>query len=479
MDSFQAKEKPALKGQTELSVADPFASDIFADSPTAEISEPEIEAQVEAEKEKSWVWRLPKVSRSKVDWNALRRDLPSDFSDELPPTLAESMAVYLNFTGKNPIEFFLLTERETSEVPETGDAWWLNIGIEESEAEFAVEIADVFAVWLVDAMLENKHQNRARIRRLTASEIAVLEFLAVNLIAETNKIINAPLFVFRGLSRNHPAWTNQDNAADAKATRLVSNWQTVHGLLQSIVKIHLTADVLKALQPSENELLTNAPRNAAMWKSLGKRVKNVRARLFLGDVSMTLAEVAGLETGDVVLPEKYGFSIAGGTFDGAGEIFLGDGETVKLTGAFESSDTKTPSEIEDDGDAEILVRRVKSSDVLRFFIERIEELETPQFLEKSMPKQEKGLEAPEDIESNDDSNDGVPLENLAVTLRVELEARRLSLAEVGSLRVNQIIELGARATDTVNLLIDNKTVALGELVEIEDRLGVRIIQILR
>ncbi len=463
-----------------MNAADPFASDIFADSQTAENGEPEIEPQVEVEKDKRWVWRLPKVSRPAVDWNALRRGLPLDFSEELPQMLAESMAIYLNFTGKNPIEFFLLTERETFETPETGDSWWLNVGIEQSEAEFSVEIADVFAVWLVDAMLENKFQNRARIRRLTPSETAVLEFLAVNLTVETNKIINAPLFVFRGLSRKCPDWMTRNNNGDAEKMRLVSNWQTIHGLLQSIVKIHLTADVLKALQPDENNLLTNSPRRAAMWKSFGNRVKDVRARLFLGDAQVTLADIAGLETGDVVLTENYGFSVKRGAFDGAAEIFLGDGETVKLSGVFEPSDLKTPDETEADPDAKSLMRRVKSNDVLRFFIERIEELETPQYLEKAMPNEENGLEAPEGVESYDDSNEvSVPLENLAVTLRVELEARRLSLEEVGNLRVNQIIELGARVTDTVNLLIDNKTVALGELVEIEDRLGVRIVQILR
>ena len=481
MDPFQAKEKAAPKDEKEMNAADPFASDIFADSKTAEIGEPETEPQSEFERGKSWVWRLPKVSRPAVDWNALRRGLPADFSGELPPMLAESMAVYLNFTGKNPIEFFLLTERETFETPETGDSWWLNVGIETNEAEFAVEIADVFAVWLVDAMLENKLQNRARIRRLTTSEIAVLEFLAVNLTVETNKIINAPLFKFRGLSRNYPDWTARKDSDDLENPRLVSNWQTVHGLLQSIVKIHLTADVLKALQPDENNLLTNPPRCAAMWKSFQKRVKDVRARLFLGDVSMTLADFAGLEKGDVVLTEKHGFSIAGGGLSGAGEIFLGDGETVKLSGAFKPFDAEPPNEAEAaNADAEILVRRLKSNDVLQFFVERIEELETPHFLGKSMPNEEIKSEGQGSEESYDDSNAvGVPLENLAVTLRVELEARRLSLAEVGNLRVNQVIELGVRATDAVNLLIDNKAIARGELVEIENQLGVRIIQILR
>ena len=95
-----------------------------------------------------------------------------------------------------------------------------------------------------------------------------------------------------------------------------------------------------------------------------------------------------------------------------------------------------------------------------------------------MPQEDMNL-TDQTEEAFDESGGGVPIENLAVTLRVELEARRLSLAEVGNLRAGQVIELGARATDPVNLLIDNKVIARGELVEVDEQLGVRIIQILR
>ena len=472
MDSLQAKEKPPPNGGKELNAADPFASDIFA------VPKPVETPPAPKNEKREPPLRLPKVSRPTVDWNALRRNLPADFSEELPSRLAKAMAKYLNFDGVNQIEFFLLTERETTEMPETDGSWWLRIGIETSDAEFAVQIDEVFAVWLIDAMLGEKFNERVPVRSLTTSEVAVLEFLAVSLTSEANKIISAPLFIFRGFSRRSPVWTNEKNDDDSEISLLVSNWQTVHGLLQSIVRVYLNSNALKALQPDQNSLLTVAPRRAALWKSIEKRVKKVRARMFLGDVRLSYAEAAGLEIGDVVLPENYGFAVAGGDFSGAAEIFLGDGETVKLSGAFQSNG-KESSDEETNADAENLTRRLHSKDVLRFVIERIEELETPQFLEKSMPNEQLESKEPEPLESFEDESVGVPLENLAVTLRVELEAKRLSLAEVGSLRVNQIIELGARATDTVNLLIDNKTVALGELVEIEDRLGVRIVQILR
>ena len=470
--------------ETQQTPLDPFASDIFADSKTKEDLKSEVAASIaEIEEKPAWVWRLPKVSRPAVNWDALWRNLPADFSDELPRLLADSLARYLNLTDENLIEFLFFVKRETNETPEESNhSWWASVGIENSEAEFAIEIDDSFAVWLVDAMLGEKVSDRVQVRDLTTSETAVLEFLAVNLTHEANDILNAPLFRFRALNQKVPVWAIQKNTVDSNFL-LVSTWQTVHGFQQSIIKLYLTPEALNALQADENKLLIAAPRQLAIWNSLQNRVKNVRARVFFGEAQVTLADVGGLEKGDVILMENYDFSIGKGGFYGSSKIFLGDGGRVKIIGAFELPEEESPGEVEEIAardDNEFLVHKIKSNHALRFYIESVEELENPQFSEKSMPEEATGLADQETEEPFDDeSGNGVHLENLAVTLRVELEARRLSLAEVGNLRVNQVIELGARATDPVNLLIDDKIIARGELVEVDEQLGVRIIQILR
>lgn len=484
MDSSQAKEKTASKSENGKIAADPFASDIFAADRTAESDE--LQKNVESEAASpSRIWKLPKARRS-TDWTTLRRNLPADFSSDLPRLLADSLAAYLGFEADNPIEFLFLVEREINEINETeSQSWWLNIGISNSQAEFAVEIDDLFAVWLVDAAIGGAKSEIAQTREFTPSEIAVLEFLAVNLTHEANKIISAPLFKFNGLSQKIPDWARRIGGDDAENSLLVANWQTVHGFLNSIVKIYVAPDTLKSLDASENRLLNAAPRRAKMWNAPDNRVRDVRARLFLGEVPMTLADAAGIETGDVILPESYEYSIGGSDFSGRAEILLGDGEQVKIVGAFVPSESAPPVEFGekkgDDDQHKILVSRLPSNGGLRVLINHLEELENPQLPEKSMSNEESetGEFAAGDDSAEFGEGRGISLENLAVTLRVELEARRLSLAEVGNLRINQIIELGASAADPVNLLIDDKVVARGELVEVEDRLGVRIIQILR
>jgi flagellar motor switch/type III secretory pathway protein FliN len=61
-----------------------------------------------------------------------------------------------------------------------------------------------------------------------------------------------------------------------------------------------------------------------------------------------------------------------------------------------------------------------------------------------------------------------------VLISVELPAGRISLEELSRLRVGQVLELGCRASDPVELVADGRRVAAGELVDIEGRLGVRI-----
>ena len=80
--------------------------------------------------------------------------------------------------------------------------------------------------------------------------------------------------------------------------------------------------------------------------------------------------------------------------------------------------------------------------------------------------------------SDESPEDGdLAVEQLKLTLRVELAARRMSISELSRLRAGQIIDLGCHATDPVDLVSEGRPLARGELVDIEGRLGVRITQV--
>ena len=69
------------------------------------------------------------------------------------------------------------------------------------------------------------------------------------------------------------------------------------------------------------------------------------------------------------------------------------------------------------------------------------------------------------------------LDGLLLTVRVEMAGLRMRIDELARLRTGQILELACRATDPVDLVVDGRSIARGELVDIEGRLGVRIAQV--
>jgi flagellar motor switch protein FliN/FliY len=66
---------------------------------------------------------------------------------------------------------------------------------------------------------------------------------------------------------------------------------------------------------------------------------------------------------------------------------------------------------------------------------------------------------------------------LNVPVIVKLAERKLSLSEVLRLGSGAIIEFSKRSDEPLELLINNKAVALGETVKVGENFGIRITQI--
>ena len=70
-----------------------------------------------------------------------------------------------------------------------------------------------------------------------------------------------------------------------------------------------------------------------------------------------------------------------------------------------------------------------------------------------------------------------PLHQIKATLTVCVGSVELSVSELLKARKDQVIRLDSRINDPVDLLIEGKVVARGQLVAIEDHFAVRITQL--
>ena len=67
--------------------------------------------------------------------------------------------------------------------------------------------------------------------------------------------------------------------------------------------------------------------------------------------------------------------------------------------------------------------------------------------------------------------------DVPVTLTVELGSCQMSMKDILQLDVGSLIELETMADAPVDILINHKKIAKGEIVVLEDRIGIRIIEI--
>ena len=88
----------------------------------------------------------------------------------------------------------------------------------------------------------------------------------------------------------------------------------------------------------------------------------------------------------------------------------------------------------------------------------------------------------DDVWGNDRNQSARPglsplLAGIEVTLSVEIGSHRLPLRELMTLDPGQIFALDRMTNEPVNVLVNNKPFARGEIVAMGDRFGVRIVEL--
>lgn len=102
---------------------------------------------------------------------------------------------------------------------------------------------------------------------------------------------------------------------------------------------------------------------------------------------------------------------------------------------------------------------------------------SPTAVKAEMPQFTSGVEAePASVEVENASQ---MVENLQTSLSVEMGRVSMPLRALGELRTGQIVELAQKPGDPVDLVVGDKSIGKGELVNIEGELGVRILSLVK
>jgi len=442
-------------------MSDPFAVDLFADGrrdarlPDSPAPDEVADAGVAAER--AWHESLPRVTRDEARLSKALSALPHALSEEARAALARVLAGFARVEERE-VGLDLIDLRESDAVEFGSNAGqsprlFANLSVEPDGSPVAVALDSVFACSVVDRVLGGDGSPPDALREPSHTERAVVEFLCLRLLHELNTLAGEPLFRLESLA-DSPALSTQTNADESVSSRAVVATVRVAGAgPPGLVRVALTESSLAALGASEGRILLNGRKGrdgaADRLKALRRLASDAPLRLRVGETRASVGDVEGLERGDIVVVERVHVAREGARFAGRVRVLIGAGNGVSMDGRIAESDG---------GGAEAGAR------ALAVLVENI--------------SRGAGRGASERIEMENeelrDGEAGAALEGLLLTLHVELPARRISLEELSRLRAGQVLELGCRPTDPVELVADGRRVAVGELVDVEGRLGVRV-----
>jgi type III secretion system YscQ/HrcQ family protein len=192
--------------------------------------------------------------------------------------------------------------------------------------------------------------------------------------------------------------------------------------------------------------------------------QSVLARARIATLDLTPEDIEQLDVGDIVLLEHHQLQGSGSELSGNAEIRIARGRNGVLR-------------------TQLIWRNGR----LDLQINEIALEEEPQ----AMADEEDINAATEmqraEVEAGDAGYEAAPNDNLQeaegllrdvpAPVVVELGRLKMSTSQVIRLKAGQIIRLGRSPTDTVDLVVNNRIFARGELIEVDGEIGVRLVQL--
>lgn len=475
-------------------VSDPFAVDLFATSRVsvetdedlaATDSLTELVAEPSGPVEVRWHARLPRVTlveaRRSSSIARLPAPLRTDNIEALIRTIARYMhvppeAVSLALVDLREAEFEAALQRTSGET-----SVFASLIVEPFAAPITVELDTGFAAALVDRMLSGVGAPPDVLRALSVAEQACLEFLCLSIVSELNGLISEPVIKLDEVRANPPSWffgstlKPQDatlvaapNAAAATNYGLVLVARIQVDAVIGYARVYLGSDTLASLNANENPLLSAH----SAWRDAGERVGSMKRvastialSVVIGRTEIAGEDLAYLERGDVVVIAQPEARWMDGEFRGKLRIRVGSGHTNQTLAIIGSADVAAKLDV-----AHRKRIQIGKAGTIKLVTEAVVGGDTrPEAERLKMEEEAANEEAAEEA--------GVEFGGLLLTVHVELAARRIRLDELAQLRPGQIIDLGCKATDPVELVTEERRIARGELVDIEGRLGVRITRV--
>jgi flagellar motor switch protein FliM len=289
------------------------------------------------------------------------------------------------------------------------------------------------ARWMVQKIITG--QKETPLTPWTEIETGLLEYLVAKVLSTVNQSSQNARLVLQSVEREEGAFQDWITANPSVA-ELSFGTESEIGMIYAF--LYLPVAVLSSPPPSNGmEFLRKAE-----W--IRKTVHDFSVNL--GETHLPADQIALLEPGDILLVDKSRIKLENGSPIGKAEIH---------------------------GD---VLRRGVIGVSLVFAEDEICKLNVESLYQEGLKAMTDATKKEE--ESQSEAGEGV-LASVEIPIVIEFARLKYTLDEMAGIREGQIIELKKSQPDLVDLSVDGKVIASGKLVDIEGKLGVRILKILK
>lgn len=272
---------------------------------------------------------------------------------------------------------------------------------------------------------------------------------------------------------------SENGQPDMTSGRIVAGSAMIRG---QAVPFRLLAPA-HALEETRRQLDTNGMglRDAmhAWLRRLGDVAVDFGARV--GQVSLSAADLAGVEANDIVLLDPTELSIDEGALSGRATLVRRRGldSSGSIVGQLEQEDGRLRFRVEQvvEGNLEAAVAALAATRTAEGEVaEESAEADADEAPDGSAVAAATDFEAEDEMTTDGAAASGASLlPELPVTLKVEVARLSLTLGQLAELAPGSVLELRRDASTATDLVVEDRVVGRGELLSVDGQLGVRVI----
>jgi flagellar motor switch protein FliM len=392
------------------------------------------------------------------------RPFLSDFKTSLSAVLERYLKVPCNLgeVSVKPIG----RKELTALLPDV--ACLLVIGAAPTESKFLVELDPSITSFAIDRLLGGAGDN-GRIRRpLTEIEAGVLSFLILKLLSHFHTGWQTGQELALSLDRFAAHINDVRDIVDTEVGYTLVGARVAAGGRFGYARI-LVPDSLVSrrfaaplAQEASTELELDQLRN--LLKRLGDIP--VAARVEAASLELSSEEIASLEVGDIIILENHELARTAVGLEGFAFMKLGTGEHGGIRGRLISDGDHLRFQV-----ADIMIQEKPLEGTAM-----VQDGDDPDAIPADMEESRDLSEPVSESEDNLSQTQGL-LRDVAAPVIVELGRIELNAIQVSRLRTGQILRLARGPNDPVDLVVNGKLFARGELIEVDGELGVRLLQV--